>query len=108
MKDNNVINNKFIHNGLVISEKLLIEVERLRIDRITDANLLRFLDFFILEIEKISTTIDKNPRFDWVEIQEEIDRSYAIDPNLTGAIIYFDWKSGENKIHINYKVNKPS
>ena len=66
----------------------------------------RFLDFFKSEMEKIKTTIVANPRFDWVNIQEEIDRLYVRDPNLTGVIIYLDWSDGENRASYKYRIKK--
>jgi hypothetical protein len=107
MKDYNAQNNKFIKNGLVIIERVLIEIERLRIDRITDNLLLRFLDYFKTELEKLKLIIVYNPRFDWVNIQEEIDDLYTRDPNLTGIILYLDWKEGENRASYKFTVKKP-
>ncbi|WP_397445977.1 hypothetical protein [Polaribacter sp. R77954] len=104
MEDYNAQNNKFIKNGLVIIERVLTEIERLRIDRITDSLLLKTLDFFKTELEKIKTTIIRNPRFDWVNIQEEIDDLYRRDPNLTGMILYIDWKDGGNRGFYKYKI----
>jgi hypothetical protein len=108
MKDFNAQNNKFINNGLVIIERLLTETERLRVDRIKDTNLLRFLDFYISELEKIKITIIKNPRFHWVQIQEEIDRLFTNDNNLTGMVVYIDWKDGGNRGFCKHRINKKS
>ena len=104
MEDYNAQNNKFIKNGLVIIERVLTEIERLRIDRITDSLLLKTLDFFKTELEKIKTTIIRNPRFDWVNIQEEIDDLYRRDPNLTGVILRIDWKDGDNPAFYKYPI----
>lgn len=97
MKDYNLQNNKFIKNGLVIAERILTEIERLKIDRITDVILLRFLAYFISEIEKLKVIISVNPRFEWELLQEEIDRLYSLDKNLTGINIQLNWKDGENR-----------
>lgn len=106
MKDYNVQNNKFIKNGLVIIEKLHTELSRYRIDRLNDDLLLKFLDYLILELDKIKIAIENNPRFQWVLIQEEIDRLYSEDKNLTGINIQLNWKDGENRGYLNYKINK--
>jgi hypothetical protein len=106
MKDYNVENNKFVQNGLVIIDRLSTEIARFKVDRITDTFLLKFLDYCLSEIEKIKTTIDKNPRYEWVEIQEEIDRLYTLDNNLTGMIIYLDWKDGLNRGFYKHRINK--
>ncbi len=97
MKDYNAQNNKFIKNGLVIIERMLTEIERLKIDRITDVILLRFLTYFISEIEKLKIIISSNPRFEWILLQEQIDRLYSMDKNLTGINIQLNWKDGENR-----------
>lgn len=76
MKDYNAQNNKFINDGLVIIERTLTDIERVRIERITDNFLLRFLDFLKSELEKLKSIIISNPRFDWINIQEEIDDLY--------------------------------
>tara|TARA_R110002074_G_scaffold195789_8_gene362335 strand:+ start:2545 stop:2892 length:348 start_codon:yes stop_codon:yes gene_type:complete len=96
MKDYNLQNSKSISNGLTIIDRLSTEIERLKIDRITDAPLLRYLDHFIIELSKIRTLYIKNPRFDWVQIQEEFDLSYAKDKNQTGFYLIFDFKQVKN------------
>ncbi|MCH3881711.1 hypothetical protein [Tenacibaculum aquimarinum] len=97
MKDYNAQNNKFIKNGLVIIERMLTEIERFKIDRITDDILLRFLTYLISEVEKLKIIISSNPRFEWVLLQEEIDRLYSMDKNLTGINIQLNWKDGEKR-----------
>ena len=107
MKDYNVQNNKFIKNGLVIVKRLFTDIERVRIERIRDVLLLRFLDFLKSELEKIKLIIVSNPRFDYVNIQEEIDRLYAKDPNITGIILHLDWKDGDNRAFYKHRIKKP-
>jgi hypothetical protein len=106
MDDYNLENNKFVKNGLDILEGLLTETERLRIDRITDDPLLRFLDFFKSEIEKVKKTIVVNPRFDFGNIQEQIDGLYAKDPSTTGVMIRLDWRDGNKRALLNYRIKK--
>ncbi|APG66322.1 hypothetical protein LPB136_13485 [Tenacibaculum todarodis] len=108
MKDYNAQNNKFIKNGLVIIERMLTEIERLKIDRITDVILLRFLTYFISEIEKLKIIISSNPRFEWFFLQEEIDRLYSMDKNLTGINIQLNWKDGENRAFLIYNIKPRS
>ena len=106
MIDYNVQNNKFVQNGLVIIERLSTEIARFKIDRITDNFLLKFLDYTLSELDKVKITIENNPRFIWVQIQEEIDRLYASDKNLTGIDIRIEWKEGENRAFYKLQINK--
>lgn len=96
MKNYNEINNKFINNGISIAEDLLTDIERLKIDRITDELLLRYLDYFSLQIGKIINTIYINPRFNWIKIQQEIDRLYRVDNSYSGIRIILNWREGDN------------
>ena len=54
------------------------------------------------------TLINQNPRFDWVLIQNEIDRLFNIDKNLTGVILKLNWREGENWAFIKGKIGKAS
>ena len=106
MKDYNVQNNKFVQNGLVIIERLSTEIARFKIDRITDNFLLKFLDYTLSELDKVKITIENNPRFIWVQIQEEIDRLYASDKSITGITVQLDWKQGGNRAFYNLEINR--
>ena len=105
MEDYNFESNKFIQNGLVITERLFTDIERFKIDRITDTELLRYMDSFKSDLEKIKKTIINNPRFEWVIIQEEIDRLYGLDKNLTGMNLYIDWKDGGSRGFYEHRIN---
>ena len=52
----------------------------------------RILDGFLEDISKIKNLISINQRFEWKAIQNEMDRVYKIDSNLTGYTILFDFK----------------
>ena len=105
MEDYSLESNKFIQNGLVITERLFTDIERFKIDRITDTELLRYMDSFKSDLEKIKKTIINNPRFEWVIIQEEIDRLYGLDKNLTGMNLYIDWKDGGKRGLYEHRIN---
>ena len=105
MEDYSLESNKFIQNGLVITERLFTDIERFKIDRITDTELLRYMDSFKSDLEKIKKTIINNPRFKWVIIQEEIDRLYGLDKNLTGINLYIDWKDGGSRGFYEHRIN---
>lgn len=104
MEDYNIQNNKFSNNGYSIIEDLLMEIEKLKINRITDSLLLRNLDYFTDQIKRIEITIKNNPRFNWVKIQEEIDRLYKLDNKLIGVYLTIRWGAGNNFAHCNYNL----
>jgi hypothetical protein len=104
MEDYTMQNNKSIRNGLIILERARAEMARLKVDRITDTLLWKHLDYYDAELDKVSITIKQNPRFEWVKIQEEIDGLYSIDPNLTGMILYLDWKDGGNRGFLKHRI----
>tara|TARA_B110000116_G_C16624378_1_gene485262 strand:+ start:560 stop:886 length:327 start_codon:yes stop_codon:yes gene_type:complete len=105
MEDYRLESNKFIQNGLVITERLFTDIERFKIDRITDTELLRYMDSFKSDLEKIKKTIINNPRYKWVIIQEEIDRLYGLDKNLTGMNLHIDWKDGGSRGFYEHRIN---
>jgi hypothetical protein len=108
MEDYNVKDNGLTKKTIVLLERVLVELERLKIDKITDVTLRRNYENLISEVENIMTLINKNPRFDWVLIQKEIDRLFSIDSNLTGVILMLNWREGENWAHIKGKIGKAS
>lgn len=94
MTDYEIIGNSLEKKSLILLEGVLVELERLKIDRITELQLYRVFENLIVEIGKIETCIAENPRFDWVSLQNEIDDLYANDKNLNGVVIHMDWKEG--------------
>ncbi|QXP72125.1 hypothetical protein H0I29_08695 [Polaribacter sp. R2A056_3_33] len=106
MKDYNALNNKFVQNGLVIIQSLSTEISRFKIDRITDKFLLKFLDYVLSELDKVKIAIENNPRFIWVQIQEEIDRLYALDKSITGITVQLDWKQGGNRAFYKLEIHR--
>ena len=108
MKDFNSQNNGRTHVSLMLLERVQTDIERLRVERIADLNLRRFLERLQKELNDIKLVIVQNPRFKFDEIQQEIDRLYKIDNNLTGIIIYLDWKDGNNRAFFKHRINKAS
>lgn len=106
MQDYNAINTKFVQNGLVILKRLSTEITRFKTDRITDNLLLKFLDYTLSELDKVKIAIENNPRFIWVQIQEEIDRLYALDKSITGITVQLDWKQGGNRAFYKFVINR--
>jgi len=60
-----------------------------------DQNFLRILDWYLKKISIIENLISSDPRFEWKEIQNEMDRLFKVDPELTGYDIQFDFKESE-------------
>lgn len=108
MEDYNTKDNGQTHKSLILLEKLQLENERLRVERITDLNLRRFLENQQKELDNLKTTIVQKPRFKYEEIQQEIDKLYKIDTNLTGIVIYLDWKDGNNRAFFKHRIKKAS
>ena len=108
MEDYNVQDNGLNKKVIVLLERILVELERLKIDQITDVTLCRNYENLIIEVKHIITLINENPRFDWVMLQEEIDRLYTLDKNLSGIILKLRWREGENFGFIKGKLGKAS
>ncbi len=60
-----------------------------------DQNFLRILDWHLKKISIIENLITSDPRFEWKEIQDEMDRLFKVDPELTGYDIQFDFKESD-------------
>lgn len=108
MKDFNSQNNGRAHVSLMLLERVQTDIESLRVDRMSDLNLRRFLESLQKELNDLKLVIVQNPRFKFDEIQQEIDRIYKVDNNLTGIIIYLDWKDGNNRAFFKHRINKAS
>jgi len=68
-------------------------------------NFLGTLDWFLNKRFIIKDLISKDPRFDWMVIQNEMDRLYKVDPYLTGYSIQFDFKESIQTNRALIKVN---
>lgn len=108
MENYNLQDNGHSHKGVILLDRMIKEIERLKVDRMTDLHLYRFLQNLIIELEDLKTLIVKRPRFKFEIIQQEIDRLYKIDNNLSGIRIYLDWKDGENRAFFKHKIQKIS
>jgi len=60
-----------------------------------DQNFTRILDWHLKKISIIENLITSDPRFEWKEIQNEMDRLFKVDPELTGYDIQFDFKESD-------------
>lgn len=60
-----------------------------------DQNFLRILDWHLKKISIIENLITSDPRFEWKEIQNEMDRLFKVDSELTGYDIQFDFKESD-------------
>ena len=70
-----------------------------------DQNFVRILDYHLNKISIIENLISNNPRFDWMLIQNEMDRLFKVDPELTGYDIQFDFKESVKPNRALIKVN---
>ena len=68
-------------------------------------NFVRILDYHLNKISIIENLISSNPRFDWILIQNEMDRLFKVDPELTGYDIQFDFKESSKPNRALIKVN---
>ena len=68
-------------------------------------NFVRILDYHLNKISIIENLISNNPRFDWMLIQNEMDRLFKVDPELTGYDIQFDFKESSKPNRALIKVN---
>ncbi len=106
MEDLNAKDKNLTKSSLILIDRQQSEIERLKIERMRDYSLVRSLNYFQIENEKIRTLINENVRFDYVQIQNEIYRLYAQDKNLTGIILKLSWREGENFGFIKGKIGK--
>ena len=70
-----------------------------------DQNFLRILDWHLNKIAIIENLISSDPRFEWKVIQNEMDRLFKVDPELTGYTIQFDFKESEFPNRALIKIN---
>jgi hypothetical protein len=112
MEDYKVQDNALTNNAVTLLKRNLTETERIKFERILDTNLYRTLDHLIQQTKNAVLLIQENPRFDWVNIQNEIDECFSKDKNATGIVIYLDWKEveigEEQRILIKGKIAKAS
>ena len=108
MKDYNTQDKGHSHKALILLKRIQSDIEKLRVDRIIDIDLRRFLENKQGELDDLKTIIVNKPRFKYEEIQQEIDRLHKIDNNLNGIIIYLDWKDGNNRAFFKHRIGKAS
>lgn len=106
MEDLNLQRNDFFNNLIFIADNVQSEICKLKFDRLTDSLLVKHLNFYEQEIEKIKDLAGCSPRFKWQLLEKEIDYSFMKDKSLTGANIFFDWKHNvvPNRVLLNFKL----
>ncbi|WP_299711008.1 hypothetical protein [uncultured Tenacibaculum sp.] len=92
MEDLNLQNEGFTNNLILIADNIQSEINKLKINRLSDSLLNKHLDFYAQEIDKIIDLATCNPRFKWQLIEQEIDSCFKSDKSVTGVNIVFDWK----------------
>lgn len=68
-------------------------------------NFIRISDWLLNKINIIKNLASIDPRFDWKIIQNEMDRLYKVDPDLSGYNIQFDFKEDTNPNRALIKVD---
>jgi hypothetical protein len=107
MEDYNLNDSALNTNVMILLNRTLDELTRLKLDRITDFTLCRNYDYLIGGIESVKLLITDNPRFNWVTVQKDIDDLYASDPNLTCIDVRFIFKEGAAKTGLlKYQIKK--
>jgi hypothetical protein len=108
MEDYNVNNNALTNNAVALLNNMLVELKRLKIDRILDTPFCRTIDHLSNQVENVKLLITENPRFEWVLIQKEMDSLFQRDRNLDGVYIKLSWRPGGNFGFIKGQIKKAS
>ena len=112
MENYNTQDTVLTNNAITLLERILVDLQRLKIERILDVTFCRTLDYLCSQLNNVKLLILQNPRFDWIAIQNEIDECYSKDKNATGVVIYLDWKEvekgKEKRISIKAQIGKAS
>ncbi len=85
-------------------EKLQTDFQRLQIEHNRNYFLVKHLNSLIDRISLIKNLVNKDPRFDWKIIQDEMDRLFGEDQSLTGYGINFDFKKCKSHRRANFNV----
>jgi len=93
------------------SSNLLYQLKELEIQLLNSQtthskyeSVFRTFDYHLEKLKLIFRLFKQSIRFNWLQIQLEMDRLYKNDSTLTGFIIYFDFKNSEvvNRAHISF------
>lgn len=76
-------------------EKLIADLYRFQISNNKNYVFCKSIEILIEKIEMLIRLVKVNVRFDWLKIQNEMDRLYKIDNSLTGYNIHFDFKESK-------------
>ena len=70
----------------------------------SNESVFRSFDYLLEKLKLIYRLFQQSIRFDWVLIQQEMDRLYQEDSTITGYSIYFDFinTKGFNRAHIQF------
>lgn len=92
MRDFNTKSEVFEKNVIFIADKLQAEMFKLIFNKASDSLLIKHLEYYVKEIDRIKDLTIGNPRFKWQLLEKEIDFSFKKDKSITGANILFDWE----------------
>ncbi|ARV16626.1 hypothetical protein [Polaribacter sp. SA4-12] len=108
MEDYNAKDNSLTKNSLTLLDRQQSDLERLKKDRITDHSLYRTLTHYQAENEKLRILINENPRFEWIQVQNETDRLFSNDKNMGSVNIRLTWNANGSLGYITGKLVKTS
>lgn len=109
MMDNIAHENKDYSNDIEYHlGQLQSDLYRMQIGNNRNFILSKSIDILVENIEMIKKLAQAEVRFDWLKIQDEIDRLFKDDNSITGYIINFDFKESEkpNRCMIPVKIIK--
>lgn len=86
-------------------EQLKSDLLRFQISNNRNFILCKSIDVLVEKADLIKRLVERNPRFNWNFIQDEIDRLYKKDTSLTGVIIMLDYKDFKTPNRASIKVN---
>jgi len=87
-------------------EQTQADLYRMQIANNRNAIVSKSIDIIIERFEMIKKLTQANIRFDWLKIQDEMDRLYKEDNSLTGYNILFDFKESRESNRALIKLTK--
>lgn len=97
-----------LHDIISAIGSLKVDISRAMVDYILDEYLLRRLEGWMKRLQQISVKIQREPRFDWMQIQEDMDQLYRRDKSIAGFRIDVKLRESEdsNFAHLKYQFKK--
>ncbi len=98
---------KDLSNDIIYQlEQTQADLYRMQIANNRNTIVSKSIDIIIERFEMIKKLTQANIRFDWLKIQDEMDRLYKEDNSLTGYNILFDFKESKESNRALIKLTK--